>query len=384
MLQSVSASSCKLVVAPIKTWRDRRAFLEYPWELYRGNPNWIPPLRGDQKELVGYRHHPFYETNRVQTFLARRGGKVCGRVAGILNRDHIEFQHDRRGFFGFFECVDDQEVANGLLDAVRQWLAEQGIDCVRGPANPSINYVVGLLVEGFDSPPTFMMPYNPSYYGKLIEGCGFRKAQDLYAYWGHKDMMAEHRPKFQALSEQVIERFDLHVRPLDKTRFLADVEAFLDVYNRALRNLWGFSPMSQAEVRHTARSLRHLMVPELAFVAEIDGRIVGAVFALPDYNPRIREIDGRLFPFGFWRLLRKKNEIKKVRILAATVLPEYNLMGIGLVLLRALVPKALEWGIEEAEFSWVAESNSASRGSLEKGRAKRVKTYRIYDWGESP
>ena len=120
MHQIAAASSSKLVVSPVRTWRDRRAFLRYPWELYRGDPNWIPPLRGDQKELVGYRHHPFYETNRVQTFLARRGGKVCGRVAAILNRDHIEFQHDPRGFFGFFECVDDQEVADGLLDAVRR------------------------------------------------------------------------------------------------------------------------------------------------------------------------------------------------------------------------------------------------------------------------
>jgi GNAT superfamily N-acetyltransferase len=167
---------------------------------------------------------------------------------------------------------------------------------------------------------------------------------------------------------------------LNTKRFIEDVEGFLGIYNEALRNMWSFSPMSPTEVRHMAKSLRYLMVPELAVAAEMDGRLVGAVFGLPDYNPRIKQIDGRLFPFGFLRLLRKKQEIKKIRVLAATVLPEFSMMGIGLVLLRALLPKALEWGLEEAEFSWVAESNHFSRGSLEKAHAKRVKTYRVYDW----
>jgi hypothetical protein len=380
MHQTAARSSSQLIVTPVETWRDRRAFLSYPWKLYAGDPNWIPPLRLDQKELVGYKHHPFYETNRIQTFLARRGGEVVGRVAAILNRTHIDCHKDPRGFFGFFESVDDQEVANGLLEVVRQWFAEQGIHRLRGPTNPSVNYVWGLLVDGFDSPPSFMMPYNPSYYGKLIETCGFHKAQDLFAYWGHKDMLPEGLKRYQPLAEEISERLNLRLRPLDTSHFIEDVEAFLNVYNLAFMNMWGFSPMSNAEIRHTAASLRHLMVPELALVAEIEGRMVGAVFALPDYNPRIRRIDGRLLPFGFWRLLRKKREIKKSRILAATVLPEYNLMGIGMVLVLALFFKGLAMGMEEAEFSWVAESNSLSRGSLEKVNIPRQKTYRVYDW----
>ncbi len=331
-----AAKSSGIVVTPVTTWRDRKAFLKFPWRLYRGDPNWIPPLRGDQKELVGYRPHPFYERNHVQTFLARRGPEVCGRVAAILNREHIEFRNDPRGFFGFFECVDDQDAADGLFDAVREWFAQDGIANLRGPANPSINYVLGLLVDGFDFPPTFMMPYNPSYYPRLIENYGFRKAQDLYAYWGHKDMMPANAAKFRPFVEKVVERYNLHLRPLDTKHFVEDVETFLRIYNEALRNMWGFSPMSPREVRHMAEGLRHLMVPELAIAAELDGRMIGAVFALPDYNPRIRQIDGRLFPFGFLRLLRKKQEIRKIRILAATVLPEFSMMGIGLVLLRAV------------------------------------------------
>jgi len=368
-----------LLVRPAVTRRQKQDFLQFPWTLYRDDPHWIPPLRGNQMELVGYRPHPFYEENEAQTFVAYRGGNVCGRVAAIVNRAHIEAFSERRGYFGFFECVDDAKVAHALFDAARNWLAERGIEKLRGPANPSINYEIGTLVEGYDSPPTFMMTYNADYYPRLIEQCGFRKAQDLYAYHGRADQLPALEAKRGELIRKIKEHCNLTVRPLDKTRFLEDVEAFLEVFNRSLRQTWGALPMTPAEMRYVAKGLRWLIVPELALGAEIDGRLVGAVFALPDYNPRIRQIDGRLFPFGVIRLLRRKDRIKKLRILAANVLPEYQLLGVGLVLAMGLIPKGVEWGMQEAEFSWVAESNSLSRGALEKANARRIKTYRVYD-----
>lgn len=370
-----------LVVQPVASRREQKLFLEFPWSLYRGDPNWIPPLRSNQRELVGYRPHPFYERNEAQTFLAFRGGQVVGRIAAILNRGHIERFGDPRGFFGFFECRDDAEAAAGLFDAVRRWFAERGIEKLRGPVNPSLNYELGLLIEGFDSPPTFMMTYNPPYYQRLIESYGFRKTQDLYAYWGHVSMLPEIRAKLKPVCDKISERLGARVRYLNKRRFLEDVHLFLDIYNQSLTNTWGFVPMSAGEVRHMASALRWLMVPELALGVEVDGRMAGAVFGLPDYNPRIKKIDGRLFPFGFIHLLRNKRAIKRIRVISTNVLPEYQLLGLGLVLLDGLVPKALEWGIEEAEFSWVLESNALSRGSLEKGGAKRIKTYRLYDLG---
>lgn len=369
-----------LVVKQVSTWGDRRRFLQFPWTLYRDDPNWIPPLRGHQKEVVGYRPHPFYETNRVQTFLALRGKEVCGRIAAILNRGHIERYADPRGFFGFFECVDDQQVANGLFDAARQWFAEQAVYSLRGPTNPSLNYELGLLIDGFDSPPFFMMTYNPAYYARLIEGYGFHKAQDLYAYWGHVDMLAKLNAKLGPLADRIIQHYGIHLRSLDRSRFLQDVEEFLSVYNRAMSGTWGFVPMSTAEVRHVARGLRHLIVPDLTIGAEIDGKMVGAALGMLDYNPRIRLINGRLFPFGVFRLLRNKRQIKRIRLISTNVVPEFQRMGVGPVLLYGLVPKALEWGLEEAEFSWVLESNFLSRGSLEKGGAIITKTYRLYDW----
>jgi len=368
-----------LVVRPVSSRRERRQFLEFPWTLYRDDPNWIPPLRAHQKELVGYRAHPFYERNQGQTFLAYRAGEVVGRIAAIVNEGYIEKFSERRGFFGFFECVDDQEAAAGLFDAARQWLAERDIHSLRGPTNPSANYELGTLVDGFDSPPTFGMTYNPPYYARLIEGSGFHKAQDLYSYWGNLEMLPRARARRGPVAKQIMEHCNVTLRPMDASRFLQEVEAFLDVFNRSLVNHWGHVPMTPAEVRHVARGLRYLIVPDLALAAEVDGRLIGAVFGLPDYNPRIKQIDGRLFPFGFIRLLWKKQKIKKIRLISTNVLPEYHLMGVGLVLLDGLVPAGLDWGMEEAEFSWVAESNALSRGSLEKGGAKRIKTHRLYD-----
>lgn len=369
-----------LDVQPVVTRRQRREFLQLPWRLYRDDPNFIPPLRSEQKQLVGYASHPFYARNSAQTFLAYRGGEPCGRIAAIHNQVHLETHREQRGFFGFFECADDQQVADALFRAARAWLAERNLYSLRGPTNPGINYSLGTLIEGFDSPPTFLMPYNPPHYARLIEGHGFRKAQDLYAYWAHVDMLPQSSEKLGPLSEQIVRRYDIRVRQLDKSRLYEEVEAFIALYNASLVDTWGYEPMSREEVRHMAKGLRHLLAPEVTAAAEIDGRLVGAAFALPDYNPRIKAIDGRLFPFGFLRLLANRRRIKKVRLLAANVLPEYQLLGVGLVLLRSMVPAAVEWGLEEVEFSWVSESNHRSRGSLEKGGAQRIKTYRVYDW----
>jgi len=369
-----------LVIKPVTSRRLRKQFLELPWTLYRDDPCWIPPLRLNQKELVGYRHHPFYDDAEAQTFLAIQGGRPCGRILAILNHSYNRWQNEEQGFFGFFESVDDPQVASGLFDAARDWLSERNIHSLRGPVNPSLNYECGLLIDGFDTPPFFMMTYNHPYYQQLIEGYGFGKAQDLFAFWGHVDMLNSLDKKLAFMTDAAAERFDIRIRPMDKSRFRVEMELFLDVYNRSLGGTWGFAPLSRGEIRHMGAAMRHLIVPELALMAEVDGKAVGVVFALLDYNPLVKQIDGRLFPFGAIRLLRKRHELKRVRMISTNVVPEYQRWGIGLVLLKGLVPKIMDWGIQEAEFSWVLESNNLSRGSLKKGGAKLTKTYRIFDF----
>jgi hypothetical protein len=369
----------ELTVEPVVTRRQRKAFLELPWRLYRADPLWVPPLRRDQQELVGYRRHPFYEKNESQTFLALRGGEVVGRIAAVHNRAHNEYCGDDLGFFGFFECADDLPAARALLDAAAEWLARRGLRRVRGPVNPSLNYTAGLLVEGFDLPPAVLMPYNPPYYARLIEACGFGKAQDLYAYHGHRRQLAEAQAKLDPVADQIAERYGIRIRRMSRWRFRRDVADFLEVLNRSLVGHWGFVPFSPAEVAHMAKGLSWLLVPEAAIGAEIDGRLVGVALMIPDYSRRIRRIDGRLFPFGIFRLLARKRAIRRHRVVAANVLPEYRLHGVSMVLFQQLAQWGIRFEAEEVEFGWIAESNRISYGSLEKGGAQRVKTYRIYD-----
>ena len=369
----------EIEVQAVATRRQKKQFFQLPWRLYRGDPNWVPPLRQTQLELLNFKPHPFYDEAKIQTFLALRRGEPCGRVAAIINPTHNDRAKDKLGFFGFFESEDDPQTAAALFAAARQWLADRGMTAIRGPINPSLNYECGLLIDGFDSPPTFMMTYNRPFYARLIEGCGFSKSQDLYAYWGHVNMLQELDKKLQFIIDEAKRRFHVELRNLDRSRFEEDVRMFLDIYNRSLVGTWGFAPMSEREIEHASAGLRQLIVPELTAAAEVDGKMVGAVFGLLDYNPQIKQIDGRLFPFGFLRLLWNKRAIPRVRLVSTNVVPEYQKWGLGLVLLNKLLPDALAYGLQEAEFSWVLESNHLSKATLERGGAKLVKSWRIYD-----
>ncbi len=367
-------------VQPVTTKAHKKAFINFAWDHYKGDPLWVPPLLMNIKELLNYTKHPFYENAEIQTFLARQNGKIVGRIAAIIDRAHNEFHSEERGMFGFFESVDDQDVANALFDTAKAWFAERNIFLMRGPANPSQNYEWGMLVEGFHSTPTFMMTYNKPYYGKLVESYGFFKSQDLYSYIGRTSMIDDLDPKLLFIANESKKRFNVHPRPISKKNFDKDVASFLEIYNSALPGQWGFTPMSANELKATASGLKMLIVPEMTTMAEIEGRPVATVFGLLDFNPTIKSINGRLFPFGFLKILLGKKKIKRVRLISTNVIPEYQRWGLGLVLLQRLVPDILKWGIKELEFSWVLESNKLSRGTLERGGSIKDKTYRIYDY----
>ncbi|MDR0871437.1 MAG: GNAT family N-acetyltransferase [Planctomycetaceae bacterium] len=372
-----------MTVIPAKTWKQQKQFLDFPRILYKDDPYWVPQIRIEQSGLAGFKFFghkdPFYEHNEGQAFLALDGKKVIGRIVAVLNRGHLERYNDGVGFFGFFDCIDDVSAAGELFAAAAGWLKERNCTVVRGPVNPSLNQTLGLLIDGFDSMPTFMMTYNPRYYEKLLEENGFRKSQDLYAYWGAVSILPKVNAKLQPKVDMIRERTGAVLRNVNTKHFQKDVETFLSIYNRSLTNTWGYVPLSENEIKEMAFFLKWLIVPELTTAIELDGKVVGASFALPDYNPRIKEIGGRITPWGLWKLLRRKQDIKKIRIISTNVLPEYQMQGLGMLLLNGLVPKVLSSGIQEAEFSWVLESNNFSRGSLEKGGAVRNKTYRVYD-----
>jgi len=369
-----------LEVKPVETAAEQDAFVFLPWRLYRDDPHWIPPIADNLREMAGFAPHPFYEHNEVQSFIAFRDGVACGRVAAIVNRGHIERYKEQLGFFGFFESIDDQEVATGLFDAAKAWLGEKGLHWIRGPANASLNHEVGLLIDGFDDAPYFMMTYNRPYYARLVEGYGFQKIQDMYSFWGHFEMLQGLDKKLRFIVDEATKRFNIKIRRLDNSKFEEEVRIFLNIYNQSLGGTWGFVPISDRELAHMAHSLTYLMEPELTCIAEVDGKPVGALFCLLDFNPRIKQMDGGLFPFGFLQLLFNRRAIKRARFLSTNVIPEYQAWGVGLVMADAMVAPVIRYGITEVEFSWVLESNHLSRKSLERGGAKRTKTYRMYDY----
>lgn len=371
----MSSISC----VPVESAGHQRAFLKLERELYRDDSNWVPPLWMERKKLLGFKPHPFYEDADRQAFLAIRDGIAVGRILAVVNHAHNRRYQEKMGFFGFFESEDDPEAARALFAAAESWLSEQGMESVRGPVNPSLNYECGLLVEGFDTPPTFLITHNLPYYGKLIEDCGYAKCQDLYSYDAHMDMLADIDPKIKFVTEEAIKRFKVDCRPIDRKRFKEDVRTFLDIYNQSLQQTWGYVPMSKAEVDEQGAGLKHLIVPNLTSIAEIDGKPVGAGFGLLDYNQIIKQIGGKLLPFGWLKLVTGKRKITRLRLISTNVLPEYQRWGLGLVTLARILPDAIDFGIEVGEFSWVLESNSLSRGTIERGGATRTKVHRIYD-----
>lgn len=380
-----------VVVRPVSSRRDRRRFQRLPWAIYqtssggaggtRRDPHWVPPILAQERKLLGWEDHPFYDNAEIVTLLAERHGQPVGRLAVLVNRVHTRTYDEPLGFFGFFECVNDVSVAGALFDAGGTWLRERGMAAVRGPVNPSLNYTCGLLVDGFDRPPCFLMTYNPPYYAALLESLGFTRSQDLYAYEMDAALLARATERYKPAVLAALERRDLVIRRFDpgRERYRAQIATYLELYNLSLEGTWGFTPLQPREARHIADELRHVIVPELAVFAEIDGRPVGALLALLDYNQILRGLNGRLFPFGFVRLLTGRRRITTVRAMAMTMVPGYQSAGLSVVLMDDLVTAASEWGIERYEFSWVLESNARSRGTLERLRTKITSTYRIYD-----
>lgn len=356
-----------------------RDFLEFPYCLYRDDPNWVPPLRISQKELFNRRKHPFHAHAEVACFLARSDGRVLGRIAAIHDRNHNDYHQESAGHFGFFECVNDQDAANALLGAARNWLAARGLGrVIRGPFNPSINYECGLLVEGFDSPPRVMMAYNPRYYGSLLEGAGLRKAKDLYSYGGPVDAVLE--GKVARIAERAEKVRGLKIRPVRLKAFEEEVEALWGIYNAAWEKNWGYTPMTRDEFLFISREMKPFLDPGFALIGEVDSRVVGFALALPNVNQALKKANGRLLPFGLLKILYHRRSIREVRVIALGVLRRYQTAGVAAGLYASLIRHARERGYRACEMSWVLEDNILMNRSIEELGVQREKTYRIYEW----
>ena len=360
---------------------DKRAlkdFVELPYALYEGDPYWVPPLRIAVRELLDREKHPFYQNASAEFFLARRDGKVVGRVAGIIDRTHNKVHQESAGFFGFFECVNDLDVARALLTKAREWTAAKGAQFLRGPVNPSTNYECGMLIQGFDSSPMVMMTYNFPYYPELMERLGLHKAMDLLAYISHSQKID--MKKIGRVGDRVLAKSGVTVRPINMKDFSGEVARVWDVYCRAWSRNWGFVPMSKAEFDLMGKEMKQILKPELVLLGEVGGRVVGFALALPDVNQALKPAGGSLFPTGLFKILYHQRLIKSVRVLALGVVEEYRTSGVAAAFYATLVRNARRLGYGDSEMSWILEDNVLMNRSIEAMGAARYKTYRIYEW----
>jgi hypothetical protein len=371
-------------VRRVDTTRDLKRFIDYPYRLHARDPLWVPPLKHDVRALLSKEKNPFFDHAEADYFLAQRNGQVVGRIAAISNRLHNETHEDRVGFFGFFECEDDQAVAAALFDAAGAWLIERDHDVMRGPASPSVNEECGLLVDGFDTPPTLMSPYNPRYYETLIEQAGFGKAMDLLMYHKGDPAGLESAPvpdRLERAIKMVTRRQKVTIRPLRMDDFDNEVETLKRLYNQAWERNWGFVPMTDREIDHMAAQFKPVVVPDLVPFIERDGEVIGFAMALPDLNVVLRNNrSGRLFPTALKLLWMLKTErVHRLRIVLLGLVPEFRNKGIDAILYHWIWVKGHEHKMRWGEAGWILEDNPAMRLAADKVGFTQYKTYRMYD-----
>lgn len=377
--------SAPLSIVPVETANDRETFLRVPWAIYRDDPHWIPPLLVERRDHLNPKKNPFFHNADATFWLARRGDETVGRISAQVNRAYLKQHDDATGHFGFLEAEDNAETFEALLSVAEQWLRDHGMQRVTGPFSLSINDEAGLLVDGFNDPPFLMMGHARPYYCERLENAGYTKAKDLicYSFSQTQDKVGK-IDGFLARAKQID---GLVIRPLDMGRYEAEIDNIIDIFNDAWSENWGFVPMVEAEVRHMAKMLRPLVRPDNFAIAELEGRPVAMAVSLPNVNEAIADLDGRLLPFGWAKLLWriKTRKTKSARMPLMGVRKEYQGALTGAILAFSVIDAVrtaqFKAGVEKGELSWILEDNLPVRNMIELCGGVPYKTYRIYERG---
>lgn len=366
-----------LEIKLVKSKKELMEFIKLPWKIYKKDPYWVPPLIMDMKKMLNREKNPFFQHSEADFFLALKNGEVLGRIAAILNTNHNKFHKEKTGFFGFFESIHDSEIAFALLNQVQNWVKEKGMTILRGPTNFSTNETCGFLTEGFDLSPVIMMPYNPQYYLNFMKEFGLIKIKELYAYYFDRDMPMPER--FEAFAKKTLQDKSIHFRTLNLKDLWNEVERLQFIYNDAWSENWGFVPMTDAEFKHMAKELKPIADPDIIYLAEINDEPAGFSLALPDYNQILKDINGRLFPFGIFKLLLNKKNINRIRVITLGVRHKYQKKrGLAPTFYYETYTRGKKKGYSLAEFSWILEDNVLMNRALQALGAKLYKKYAIY------
>ena len=371
----------EIEISQVSSRRDRDAFIKFQWRIYANDPAWVPPLIIERKTFLNRKRHPFYKHGDAALFLARKEGKIVGRIMASDDPNYNSLHQTNVGCFGLFESIDDHDVAGALFDTAAGWLRKKGRTEIMGPIDYSTNYVCGLLIDGFQFPPTILTAHNPRYYPQLIESCGFSKAKDWYAWWFADPSKAV--AQLRRLAARSQKRWPARLRPANLKNVRDESRRLREIYNQAWEKNWGFVPFTEAEIEFMTKELKPLLVPEFAWIAEIGNEPVGFTLCLPDINVVLRQLNGRLarfgLPIGLVKLLFYKRRIQKGRLIALGVVEKYRRTGIAeMLVLRVMEETMIKRGIT-GELSMTLEDNFMINRFLEAIGAERYKTYRIFE-----
>jgi hypothetical protein len=366
-------------IRQIDSKSDRKKFVKMPWLVYKNDPHWIPPLLLERLETISKKKNPFFEHGEAALFLAERDGVAIGRITAHTNRLHNEYHKDKAGFFGFFESINEQAVADALLRTAEGWLKAKGCDNVLGPESFSTNEEVGLLIKGFDLPIMLFCPYNPPFYQELIEKSGYQKAKDLYG-WHYTVGDIPEAPR--QLAEAVEKHPGLKMRVLDRKNFKRDVMILRDIFNTSWNKNWGYVPWTDREAAYSASMLKLIVKEDLIVVAELNGEPIGISICVPNLMEIFDGLNGRLLPFGIFKLLYrlKFHKYEQARLLLLGIRPEHrrNLGGLSVLLYVNTHKGGIKLGIKTAELSWTLEDNERINTGITFMGGTVGKVYRVF------
>ncbi|MFH1825481.1 MAG: hypothetical protein ABH873_09720 [Candidatus Firestonebacteria bacterium] len=365
-----------VTVKPVRSDKELKDFIDLPWKVYKDFPHWIPPLKKEVKEMLDAKIYPFWQHAERELFVAYQGDEPVGRISAIIDENHNKFQEEKAGFFGFFECWPDYNVAEKLFAVAKEWCQKKGASFLRGPASPSLNDECGFLLEGFDEDPAIMMPYTPPYYLEFSEKFGFKKIKDLYAFLKTAETGIPER--IEKMMKRISRNSNIKVRKFDIKNFDRDVQIIKDVYNSAWEKNWGFVPMTSAEFDLSAKKMRDFFDPRLILIAEVNGEVAGVTITLPNINEVLKKINGKLGPIEIMKFLYYKRKIKGCRTLVGGVKKEHRTTGVIAVLFYENGIRAIEAGYKWCELGWNLEDNDLiNRFDVEVGGVL-YKKYRLY------
>lgn len=364
-------------ISQVQTAADLKTFIDLPYRHYQHDPAWVPPLRSEQQAQFNPARNPFLDHCEYALFLARQDGQAVGRIAVFIDRLAVETWQEPVGLFGHYECPPDPAAARLLLETAREWLAQRGMRAMRGPWS-FVSQEWGAVVEGFEPSPVVMAPYNPHYYNDQFAAFGLEKIKDLLVYRIDARDGYQIPERILTLTDRVAQRYGIRVRPIEMKNLANEIETIIDLSNRSLANNWGYAPVTGAEVQAMVRDLKPVIHPRAVLFAEdAHGRPVGFAIAIPDVNVILKGLDGRLFPFGWIKLLWKLPRLTSYRMFALGVLPEYHGKAIDSLLYRGLYEACFTPELK-MEINYVLEDNAPMNNAILKLGAKPARRYRIY------